>query len=190
MIRAHPPRWQRCSSRAARPGWPGEGMTVPARFGFHIGPFYFSQRLGRTQAQKRASAKARQDRRQQAAAREAAAAEQARHQQAQAAWEADYTSRIGRYRVADCHIDTLKGGSFTLEAENGDQIGVEVTPAAAVHFLPLRNGDTIKLTRGPGGTGVAGFRHVSRADSSYPDTPIQLDADDMERLGLSGHTPD
>ena len=29
------------------------------RFGFHIGPFYFSQRLGRTQAQKRAAAKAR-----------------------------------------------------------------------------------------------------------------------------------
>jgi len=30
-----------------------------ARFGFHIGPFYFSQRLGRTRAQKRAAAKAR-----------------------------------------------------------------------------------------------------------------------------------
>jgi hypothetical protein len=26
---------------------------MPARFGFHIGPFHFSQRLGRTQAQKR-----------------------------------------------------------------------------------------------------------------------------------------
>ena len=68
-------------------------------------------------------------------------------------------------------------------------MGVEVTPAAAVNFLPLRNGDTIKLIRGPSGTGVAGFRHVTRADGSYPDNPIQLDADDMERLGLSGPTP-
>jgi len=30
-----------------------------ARIGFRLGPFYFSQRLGRTQAQKRAAAKAR-----------------------------------------------------------------------------------------------------------------------------------
>ncbi len=30
-----------------------------ARIGFHIGPFNFSQRLGRTQAQKNAAAKAR-----------------------------------------------------------------------------------------------------------------------------------
>jgi hypothetical protein len=158
------------------------------RLGFRIGPFYFSQRLSRTQAQRRAAAKARQDRRRQAAARKAAAAEQARSRQA--AWEADYASRKRCYRVADCHIDTLKGGTFTLEAENGDRVGVEVTPAAAVHFMPLRNGDTVQLTRGPAGTGVAGFRHVSRADGSYPDTPVQLDADDMERLGLSGHTPD
>jgi hypothetical protein len=40
---------------------------MPARFGFHIGPFYFGQRLGRTQAQKRAAAKARGQRRQAAA---------------------------------------------------------------------------------------------------------------------------
>lgn len=32
------------------------------RLGFHIGPFYFSQRVGRTQAQKRAAAKGRADR--------------------------------------------------------------------------------------------------------------------------------
>ena len=35
-----------------------------ARIGFHIGPLYFSQRLGRTQAQKRAAAKAAASRRQ------------------------------------------------------------------------------------------------------------------------------
>jgi hypothetical protein len=35
---------------------------MSARIGFHIGPFYFSQRLGRTQAQKRAAAKARAQR--------------------------------------------------------------------------------------------------------------------------------
>jgi hypothetical protein len=35
---------------------------MSTRFRFHIGPFYFSQRLGRTQAQRRAAAKARADR--------------------------------------------------------------------------------------------------------------------------------
>ena len=35
-----------------------------ARIGFRLGPFYFSQRLGRTQAQKRAAAKAAAGRRQ------------------------------------------------------------------------------------------------------------------------------
>jgi hypothetical protein len=35
---------------------------MSARIGFRIGPFYFSQRLGRTQAEKRAAAKARQAR--------------------------------------------------------------------------------------------------------------------------------
>ena len=39
-----------------------EGVITSARFGFHIGPFYFSQRLGRTQAQKRAAAKAKAER--------------------------------------------------------------------------------------------------------------------------------
>lgn len=33
------------------------------RVGFHIGPFYFSQRVGRTQAQKRAASRARQQQR-------------------------------------------------------------------------------------------------------------------------------
>ena len=36
---------------------------MAARFGFRIGPFYFSQRLGRTRAQKRAAARARAQRR-------------------------------------------------------------------------------------------------------------------------------
>ena len=51
---------------------------MPTYFRFGFGPFRFSERLGCTQAQKRAAAKARQDRRRQAAARKTIATEQVR----------------------------------------------------------------------------------------------------------------
>jgi hypothetical protein len=38
--------------------------------------------------------------------------------------KADHDARTHRYRVSKCHIDSLKGGEFTLEAEDTDPVQV------------------------------------------------------------------
>lgn len=165
---------------------------MSARFGFHIGPLYFSERLGRTQAQKRAAAKARTARQARRAARKAArdaqrpeaiAARKAREEQ-YALERADHDSRTYRAVISGCHIDPLKGGSFTLGAEGMEMI-FNVGGNAALHFLSLRNGDVVQVTLNPGKTGLEEFWQLSRANGAKPRSPVELSAADMERHGLT-----
>ena len=169
-----------------------------ARIGFHIGPFYFSQRLGRTQAQKRAAAKAAASRRQRrrnakahserereynfpaaVAAREAAVAERE-------AARADHDARTYRAVISACKIDPLKGGAFTIGIEAEDTNFVfNVDASAALHFLPLNNGDVVQVTLSPGRTGLEEFYQLSRASGAKPRSAIGLSRADMERYGLT-----
>ncbi len=183
---------------------------MPARFGFHIGPFYFSQRLGRTQAQKRAAAKQRaqaaQARAQRRAAREAQrpeviAAEQARMEEYQRQREEviaaeleeyrqqarDHDARTHRYRVTECSIDAIKGGQFTLEAEGLDPVHIRPDAKSAIHFLSLKAGDIVQVTFAPENAALEEFWHISRANGAKPRSPIKLSAADMRRFGLTAN---
>lgn len=218
---------------------------MPARFGFHIGPFYFSQRLGRTQAQKRAAVKRRaavQGQRERGrrtytmtytvtgiepdgtlvvrggkggsaytarlkprrpvpgiAAGQAVEVVKAwgddhvleiRPGSAEAVAErqaADtYEERTHRYVVSECHLDPLKGGGFTLEAENGDQVHIRLDAETVIHFLSLRKGDIVQVTLAPEQAGLEEFWHICRANGAKPRSPVELSADDMRWLGLTG----
>jgi hypothetical protein len=222
---------------------------MPWHFRFGVGPFRYSQRIGRTQAQKRAAAKAQAQRERwrtivslsgivtartpgQAQVRildrdshdgplhmightvtipckdpavtegqgvhlryrlgdwqlrglavdPAIAAREAERLAA----EADHDARTRRYRVSMCHIDALKGGEFTLEAEDTDPVHVALTPQAAVHFLSLKNGDIVQVTLGPGNSGLEEFWQLSRANGAKPRSPVELSRRDMEWFGITG----
>ena len=170
-----------------------------ARIGFHIGPFYFSQRLGRTQAQKRAAAKAaasrRQGRRNAKAQRErereyndpAAVAARQVAVAARRAAKADRAARTHRAVISGCKIDPLKSGQFTLTTA-GDELEMvfNVAANAALHFLPLRNGDVVQVTLKPGNASLEEFWQLSRASGAKPRSAVELTAADLERYGLSG----
>jgi len=162
-----------------------------ARLGFHIGPLYFSQRLGRTQAQKRAAAKA-------AAGRRQAHANAKRDREwereyndpaavaAREAAKADHDARTYRAVISGCHIDPLKGGSFTLTTGDDDlEMGFNVAANAAMHFLPLKNGDVVQVTLNPARTGLEEFWQLSRASGAKPRSPVELSAADMAWFGLT-----
>ena len=159
------------------------------RFGLHIGPFWVSQRLGRTQAQKRAAAKAAAERRQ---ARLSAKQHQEWVQEwfdpaavaAELAAQADRDSLAYRAVISGCHIDGLKGGSFTIEAEGKDTVTFTVPGNAALH-LSLRNGDIIQVTLNPGKTGLEEILHLRRANGAKPRSPVNLTATDMEWHGFT-----
>ena len=183
---------------------------MPFYFRFGIGPLRFSQRLGRTQAQKRAAAKyhaqAAQDRAQRRAAREAQrpeviAAEQARMEEFRRKHEEaidaeleeyrqqlrDHDARTYRYRVTKCSIDAIKGGEFTLEAEGLDPVHIRLDAKSAVHFLSLKAGDIVQVTLAPANAALEEFWHISRANGAKPRPPIELTAADMRRLGLTAN---
>src|SRR5450759_3465745 len=125
-----------------------------ARIGFHVGPLYFSQRLGRTQAQKRAAAKAAASRRQ--GRRNAKAHSEWEREYydpaavaAREAAKADHDARTHRAVISGCKIDPLKGGSFTLSTGDDLEMVFNVAANAAQHFLPLKNGDVVQVTLNP-----------------------------------------
>ena len=168
-----------------------------ARIGFHIGPFYFSQRLGRTQAQKHAAAKAaasrRQGRRTAKAHRErereynhpaAVAARQAAVAEREAA-RADHDARTYRAVISACKIDPLKGGAFHLSTGDDLEMTFNVVANAAQHFLPLKNGDVVQVTLNPARTGLEEFWQLSRASGAKPRSPVELSRADMEWFGLT-----
>ncbi len=159
---------------------------MPWRFGFHIGPFRYSERVGRTQAQKRAAGRARDQRRSARDQRRAERDQRERHEASDREWNApeavaareaaraDHDARTHRYRVSECHIDALKGGKFTLEADGLDTVGITVEPDTALRFLPLRKGDIVQVTHAPGNAGLEEFWHLSRADGAKPRSPASF----------------
>ena len=188
------------------------------RVGFHIGPFYFSQRVGRTQAQKRAAAKAAAQRRQ---ARQfakqrqeserayndpaAVAAREAARVAAVATREAELDAEVERLRadvkehglsqtyravISACKLDALKGGSFTIEAEGRPSAVFNVSANAVLHFLSLKKGDIVQVTLKPGNAGLEEFWQLCRANGAKPRSPVELTAADMERFGLSADRPE
>ena len=122
------------------------------------------------------------------------AAEQARQeeyrQQEQARLEEyrqqreDHDSRTHRGVIAECRIDPLNGGSFTIRAEGMEMI-FNLDPNAAMHFLSLKKGDIVQVTLAPDKTGLEEFWQLSRANGAKPRSPVELTAADMEWLGLA-----
>jgi hypothetical protein len=155
---------------------------MPAYFRFGIGPFRFSERLGRTKTQKRAAAKARAGRAQARADRNYKKADARRH----AEWEREYYSpeavaaredekrRTYRAVISGCHIDGLKGGEFTVEAEGRTTLHIAVDPDLALRFLSLKKGDIVQVTVGPDGASLEQFWHLSRANGAKPRNPADF----------------
>jgi hypothetical protein len=96
---------------------------------------------------------------------------------------ADHDARTHRYRVSECRIDALKGGEFTLEAEDTDSLNIRLTPETAMHFLSLKKGDIVQVTLAPGNTGLEEFWQLSRANGAKPRSPVELSRRNMEWLG-------
>jgi hypothetical protein len=159
---------------------------MPARFGFHIGPFYFSQRLGRTQTQKRAAARARNQRRSARAQQRSARDQREQHEASEREWNApeavaareaaraDHDARTYRAVISECRIDGLKGGGFTIEADDRPSVGITVEPDTALRFLSLRNGDIVQVTLAPDNGGLEEFWHLSRANGAKPRSPANF----------------
>jgi hypothetical protein len=129
---------------------------MSARIGFHIGPFYFSQRVGRTQAQKRAAAKAR------AARRTARAAQPSREERAQQ--EAARAAALARFdrtytaTVSEMALDDQVCGSFTVHDSTRDaRITICLTAASPnrERFLLLHDGDVVNFTMNEAGTALS-----------------------------------
>ena len=202
-----------------------------------FGPFRFSQRLGRTQGQKRAAAKAKAQRRQwrstvslngvvtartpgraevQITGRDssdgpiqmigqtvtipckdpavtegqgvhlvyrrgdsklrgvtvdpAIAAQEAERLTA----KADHDARTYRAVITECHIDGVKGGGFTIEADGRPSVGITVEPDTALRFLSLKNGDIVQVTLGPDNSGLEEFWHLCRANGAKPRSPASF----------------
>ena len=231
-----------------------------ARIGMRIGPFYFGQRIGRTQAQKRAAAKNRAVRLKERDRRSAvmitrgvvtgsgqgrlmirsigqhgdyvsmsrsdgrtltlvtdltfpvgsavevrermrddkllsirlsesaseAIAQRKALEERHAAERADHDARTYRAVISACKIDPLKGGAFTIGIEAEDTNFVfNVDASAALHFLPLKDGDVVQVTLNAARTGLEEFYQLSRASGAQPRSAVKLSTADMERYGLT-----
>jgi len=64
-------------------------------------------------------------------------------------------------------------------------MGFNVAANAAMHFLPLKNGDVVQVTLNPARTGLESFWQLSRANGARPRSPVELSAADMEWFGLT-----
>jgi hypothetical protein len=115
---------------------------------------------------------------------EVIAAEQARQEEYRRWQKADHDSRTRRGVIAECRIDPLNGGSFTIRAE-GMEMVFNLDPNAAIHFLSLKKGDIVQVTLAPDRTGLEEFWQLSRANGAKPRSPVELTAADMEWLGLA-----
>ena len=96
-----------------------------------------------------------------------------------AAAEADRKSshdrRTYRAKVSACHVDGVKGGSFLISAEGRTDVEFMVSPADALHFLSLKNGDIVQLTMSAGDVpGLDEFWHLSRANGARPRNPVNF----------------
>jgi hypothetical protein len=113
---------------------------MPWYFRFGLGPFRFSQRVGRTQAQKRAAAKAR-----------------AQHQNARyrARLQADRDKRSFEEVPAHDVTHGAEGSvSFSLDPPGFPSLCVKLENGAAEDFTGLREGDRIYGTLGNDGRSI------------------------------------
>jgi hypothetical protein len=205
---------------------------MPTYFRFGIGPLRFSQRLGQTQAQKKAAARARAQRaRQREFSRrhtevvqylrttqgtdcqigvfrqepygdlhlylrkvavtvprgtwvtvthrsgnllEIGPAQEPATAAARREAKADHDARTYRAVIAECHIDGINGGSFSIVAEGKDTVHVTVQPDLALRFLSLKNGDIVQVTLARDQAGVEEFWHLSRANGATPRNPASF----------------
>ncbi len=120
------------------------------RMGFRIGPFYFSQRLGRTQAQKRAAAKRHAERRGQR--------ERARHM-ARPEVQAEIAAAHARIDRTYTGPVTLSNGARTLTVTaRADH--VQTINAPDDRFALLHDGDVVRVTANADGTALEAFEHL------------------------------
>jgi hypothetical protein len=129
-------------------------MIMATYLRFRLGPFGVSQRLGRTQTQKRAAAKAR-DQKNAALARErhmalpeTQAAIAAAHGKLDRTFTGPVTMSEGGRALTVA--DTLKG-DITVRAPDD-------------RFALLHDGDVVSLTQNAEGTALEGFEHMWFAD--------------------------
>jgi hypothetical protein len=134
---------------------PGTLATMPTYFRFGVGPFRFSQRLGRTQAQKRAAAKARGQR------------QYARHEaQRHADWEKRSFKDVPAYNVIHGEDGSV---SFTLDPSGKPTLSIKLENghfAGAVSdedFTGLREGDRVYGTLGKDGQSLDSL-YISLSD--------------------------
>lgn len=99
---------------------------MSARFGFHVGPFYFSQRLGRTQAQKRAAARARAQR---------ATDRQRREEERLAAARSEHTALGTVTEVGPDGYVTIRLDEAVAVTEDGPQYDLRLKPGPATPGL-------------------------------------------------------
>jgi hypothetical protein len=154
--------------------------NMPFYLRFGVGPLRFSERVGRTQAQKRAAARHRaqakglrqERRRANAWRRDYDSPARVAERQASAAWQqarrASWEARTYRAVVSECGIDSLAGGSFQVTAPGRPTIDIAVPPALALNFLSLRHGDVVQVTPTENGMGVETFYHLARASGAKP----------------------
>ena len=120
------------------------------RFGMRIGPFWVSQRVGRTQTQKRAAAKRRAER-----------ASQREHDRRMASPEVQ-----AQLAAAHARIDRTYTGPVAL-SDGGraltvtDSLHGQVTIAAPDdRFALLHDGDVVRLTSNEDATALEAFEHL------------------------------
>jgi hypothetical protein len=101
-----------------------------------------------------------------------------------------YEERTHRAVVSECHIDPLKGGSFTIESETMNMTFNVTGEDGALRFLSLRKGDVVEVTLSPDDAGLEEFRHLARANGAKPRSPVDFDDADMEWLGLTATRSD
>ena len=156
---------------------------MPTYFRFGIGPFRFSQRLGRTQAQKRAAAKARSDQAARRAYRADRERDRERSEQAEreynspeaVAARADLADRTYRGEIAEFHVTLLAGGSFVIRVPGEEGvIHVAVPAESAARIMSLKNRDIVQFTMSGDGSRVEAFWHMSRANGAEPRSPADF----------------
>ena len=80
-------------------------------------------------------------------------------------------ARTYRARVSGCRIDPLKGGEFTVTADDRPDLHFTVPPDIALQFMSLRNKDVVEVRVTPDGQGVEDFDHLARANGAEPRNP-------------------
>jgi hypothetical protein len=93
--------------------------------------------------------------------------------EAVAEWEAR-KARTYRATVSGCRIDPLKGGEFTVTADDRPGLHFTVPPDMALQVMSLRNKDVVQVTIAPDGQGIEEFWHLARANGAQPRNPANF----------------